>query len=87
MRAVLLDWLVEVCKEFTLKRETLHLAIHNFDRFMVRHENIARNELQLYGIASLYIACKIEEIYPPKVSDFSQASNYGFSNHQILKAE
>lgn len=45
MRAVLIDWLVEVCKEFTLKRETLHLAVHNFDRFMARQENVPRNEL------------------------------------------
>ncbi len=71
MRAVLIDWLTEVCKEFTLKRETLHLAIHNFDRFMARREGVQRSELQLVGIATLYIACKIEEIYPPKVSDFS----------------
>ena len=67
----MIDWVTEVCKEFTLKRETLHLAIHNLDRFLARKEGIPRTELQLVGIAALYIACKIEEIYPPKVSDFS----------------
>jgi hypothetical protein len=45
MRAVLIDWLVEVCKEFTLKRETLHLAIHNFDRYMSRKDCVPKSEL------------------------------------------
>lgn len=45
MRAVLVDWLTEVCKEFTLKRETLHLAVHNFDLFMARRDNVPRGEL------------------------------------------
>jgi hypothetical protein len=40
MRAVLIDWLIEVCKEFSLKRETLHLAVHNFDRFMTKKEGV-----------------------------------------------
>jgi len=28
MRAILLDWMEEVCAEFGLKRETLHLAMN-----------------------------------------------------------
>lgn len=34
LRAILVDWIMEVCKEFTLKRETFHLAVHNMDRYI-----------------------------------------------------
>ncbi|CAD8058303.1 unnamed protein product [Paramecium primaurelia] len=86
MRSILYDWISEVCKEFTLKRETFHLCIHNLDRYMSKI-SISKSELQLCGLASLLIACKIEEIYPPKVNDFSSASNYGFTEQQILDKE
>jgi cyclin E len=59
MRSILYDWISEVCKEFTLKRETFHLCVHNLDRYMSKIQ-IAKSELQLLGLASLYIACKIE---------------------------
>ena len=34
MRAILYDWLMEVCNEFTLKRETYYLATYYIDRFL-----------------------------------------------------
>lgn len=64
MRAILVDWMMEVCKEFTLKRETFYLSIHNLDRYLTKKE-VLKNELQLVGIANLYIACKIEVKVPP----------------------
>ncbi|KAM3141112.1 hypothetical protein pb186bvf_006717 [Paramecium bursaria] len=86
MRSILIDWIMEVCKEFTLKRETFHLTVINLDRYLTK-VNVSKSELQLVGLACLYISCKIEEIYPPKVSDFSQASNYGFTTQQIMQKE
>ncbi|CAD8145454.1 unnamed protein product [Paramecium pentaurelia] len=86
MRSILFDWISEVCKEFTLKRETFHLCVHNLDRYMSKIQ-ISKQELQLLGLASLSIACKIEEIYPPKINDFSQASNYSFTEQQIIEKE
>lgn len=34
MRAILLDWLVEISHAYRLHRETFHLAVEYFDRFM-----------------------------------------------------
>lgn len=34
MRAILLDWLVEIAHAYRLHRETFHLAVEYFDRFM-----------------------------------------------------
>jgi cyclin E len=71
MRAILLDWMMEVSSEFTLKRETYHLAVSYVDRFLERHKNVQKNEFQLVGLACLFLASKIEEIYPPKIADFA----------------
>ncbi|KAF6034108.1 CCNA2 [Bugula neritina] len=34
MRTILVDWLVEVCEEYKLHDETLHLAVNYIDRFL-----------------------------------------------------
>jgi len=60
MRAILLDWMMEVCNEFTLKRETFHLAVNYVDRILSAKANVLKNELQLIGVVSMFIASKIE---------------------------
>lgn len=34
MRSILLDWAMEVCMEYLMKRETFHLAINYIDRYL-----------------------------------------------------
>lgn len=63
MRTILMDWMMEVCSEFTLKRETFHLSISYVDRYLSKVKNIERSKLQLIGLSSMYIAAKIEVIY------------------------
>ncbi|XP_060776669.1 G1/S-specific cyclin-E2 isoform X2 [Neoarius graeffei] len=60
MRAILLDWLLEVSEVYTLHRETFYLAQDFFDRFMLTQVAIGKNQLQLIGITSLFIASKLE---------------------------
>lgn len=36
VRAILFDWLMEICSEFRFFRETYYLAISIFDRFLSR---------------------------------------------------
>ena len=40
MRAILLDWMMEVCNEFTLKRETFFYSVNYVDRFLSVHPNV-----------------------------------------------
>jgi len=60
MRTILMDWMMEVCSEFTLKRETFHLAINYVDRYLTKVKNIEKNKLQLIGLSAMYIASKVE---------------------------
>jgi len=66
MRAILVDWLVEVHMKFNLVPETLFLCINVIDRYC-EIVNVPRAKLQLVGVTALLIACKYEEIYPPEV--------------------
>lgn len=55
MRAILVDWLVEVGEEYKLHRETLCLAVNYIDRFL-SHMAVMRQKLQLLGAASMFLA-------------------------------
>ncbi|XP_055489670.1 G1/S-specific cyclin-E2 isoform X1 [Leucoraja erinacea] len=87
MRAILLDWLIEVCDVYTLHRETFYLAQDFFDRFMFTQENVHKSKLQLIGIASLFIAAKLEEIYPPKLNEFAYVTDGACTETEILDME
>jgi Cyclin, N-terminal domain len=60
MRAILFDWMMEVCMEFTLKRETFHYSVNYVDRYLSSVQNIQKWELQLVGVTAMYIASKVE---------------------------
>ncbi|XP_053699735.1 G1/S-specific cyclin-E2 [Synchiropus splendidus] len=75
MRAILLDWLLEVSEVYCLHRQTAYLAQDFFDRFMMTQHDVSKDLLQLIGITALFIAAKIEEIYPPKIFEFSYVTD------------
>ena len=86
MRAVLVDWLVEVAEDFRLVTETLYLAISYMDRFLSVRA-IDREELQLLGITCLYIAAKYEEIQPPGVDRFAYVTDSACTVDDIVNVE
>jgi cyclin E len=59
MRAILLDWLIEVCEVYKLHRETYYLTVDYLDRYLTAKQNISKNQLQLIGITCLFIASKV----------------------------
>ncbi|KAM3142797.1 hypothetical protein pb186bvf_005181 [Paramecium bursaria] len=86
MRAILLDWMMEVSSEFLMKRETYHLAVMYVDKYLSKL-TILKSELQLLGVTSMFIASKMEEVYPAKAIDFSKSADYGYTSEQILEME
>lgn len=86
MRTILVDWLVEVSEEYQLHNETLFLAVSYVDRFL-SSMSVQRTRLQLVGTASLLIAAKFEEIYPPDVTEFVYITDDTYSKQQVLKME
>jgi cyclin B len=86
MRAILVDWLVEVHRMFKLLPETLFLAVNIIDRYLSLTQ-ISREKLQLVGVTAMLIASKYEEIYAPEVNDFVYISDGAYTKQQILKME
>ncbi|XP_020577360.1 G2/mitotic-specific cyclin S13-7-like isoform X2 [Phalaenopsis equestris] len=86
MRAILVDWLLEVHHKFELMPETLYLTMFIIDRFL-SIESVHRKELQLVGISAMLIASKYEEIWAPEVNDFICISDRAYTREQILRME
>ncbi|CAM9224722.1 unnamed protein product [Chrysoparadoxa australica] len=86
MRAILIDWIVEVHLKFKLSPPTLYLACHLIDRYCML-ETVHRNKLQLVGVTALFIACKYEEIYPPEVRDCVYITDHAYSRAEVLDME
>jgi len=87
MRAILLDWLIEVCEVYRLHRETFYLAVDFIDRFLGVAPAVPKNRLQLIGVTCLFIGAKIEEIYPPKLQEFAYVTDGACTEEEILQME
>lgn len=86
MRAILVDWLIEVHMKFRLVPETLYLCINIIDRYCSQVK-VQRAKLQLVGVTALLIACKYEEIYPPEVRDCVYITDSAYAREELLDME
>lgn len=86
MRAILLDWLVDVQVKFKLLPETLFMAVNLIDRYC-QLIKMTRTKYQLLGITSLFIAAKYEEIYPPELKEFVYVTDNAYTKTDVLEME
>lgn len=86
MRAMLIDWIVEVHRKFNMLPETLFLTVNLIDRFLSTTQ-IKRSDLQLVGVTAMVIASKYEEIYPPVVNDFVYFTDNAYTRERVLEME
>ena len=86
MRAILVDWLIEVHLKFKLMPETMFLTVNLIDRFLER-KLVVRQKLQLVGVTAMLLASKYEEIYAPEVRDFVFITDRAYNREQILAME
>ncbi|WWC86938.1 uncharacterized protein L201_001818 [Kwoniella dendrophila CBS 6074] len=86
MRAILMDWLIEVHSKFRLLPETLFIATNLVDRFLSKRV-ISLVKFQLVGLTALFIAAKYEEVICPSIEHFLHMTDGGYDTEEILKAE
>jgi len=86
MRAILIDWLVDVHKKYKLRPETLFLTVQLIDRYL-EVQVTKQSHLQLVGATALLIAAKFEEIHPPAIKEFEYITDKAYSRDEILKME
>ncbi|KNA05147.1 hypothetical protein SOVF_193090 [Spinacia oleracea] len=86
MRAILVDWLVEVAEEYRLVPDTLYLTVNYIDRYLSGN-TINRQRLQLLGVACMMIAAKYEEICAPQVEEFCYITDNTYFKDEVLEME
>jgi len=86
MRAILVDWMVEVQESFEFNHETLYSAVKIVDIYLSK-KKVAKDNLQLIGAAALLLASKVEELMPPLVSDFVYVCDDAYTRDTILAME
>ncbi|KAA3476794.1 cyclin-A2-2-like [Gossypium australe] len=82
MRAILIDWLVEVSEEYKLVPDTLYLTVSLIDRFL-SHNVIEKQRLQLVGVSCMLIASKYEEICAPRVEEFCFITDNTYTSGEL----
>ena len=86
MRAILIDWLIEVHYRFRLKSETLFQTVWIIDTYLSIYP-IIRARLQLLGIASLLISCKSQEIYYPQLNELIDITDGAYIKEELIEME
>ena len=86
MRAVLIDWVVQVHGKFNLLPETLFLTVNYIDRFLSKRK-VSLSRFQLVGAVAFFIAAKYEEINCPTVQEVAFMADNAYTIDEFLKAE
>lgn len=86
MRAVLMDWLIQVHQRFGLLPETLFLSVNYIDRFL-SSKVVSLAKLQLVGATAIFLASKYEEVNCPSIAEIVYMVDNGYTADEILKAE
>lgn len=86
MRAILVDWLVEVQENFELNHETLYLAVKLTDHYLSLCP-VNRESLQLIGSTTMLIASKFEERSPPLMDDFLYICDDAYRREELVAME
>ena len=86
MRAILVDWIIEIHDKFHYKSQTLYQTIWLIDTYL-SIKYIERGDFQLLGLGCLYISCKFNEIYCPQLNEFVEATDGAYSKDDLLRIE
>lgn len=86
MRAILVDWLVDVHLKFRLAESTLYLAVQIVDAYLAKRQT-GRTLLQLVGITALLLASKYEDVEAPEISDCTYVCHETYEASQVMAME
>ncbi|WPG99855.1 Hypothetical protein R9X50_00267500 [Acrodontium crateriforme] len=86
MRAVLMDWVIQVHGRFNLLPETLFLTVNYIDRFL-SCKIVSLGKLQLVGATAIFVAAKYEEVQCPTIAEIIYMVDGGYTAEELLKAE
>ena len=86
MRAILVDWIIDIHNQCNMKKKTLFQTIFIIDAFLSKN-NIDKKDFQLLGMASLLIASKETEVIFPSLNTFLALSNFAYTKEELIEME
>ena len=86
MRAILIDWIIDVHLRFNLRQETLFMTIWLIDTYL-SFALVQRDKLQLLGITCLLISGKAHEIYYPQHNKLLEMTDNAYIKEEMLTME
>ena len=86
MRAILIDWIIDIHFRFNLRQETLFMTIWLIDTYL-SYAFVPRDKLQLLGITCLLISCKSHEIYYPQQNKLIEMTDNAYTKEEMLTME
>ena len=89
IRTKMIDWMIEVLYAYHSDPPTLFLAIHLLDLYIAKSEVLlTNNDIHLTGIVCLYIASKMEDLVPLRMSHVKAKIGHNkFSEKKIREKE
>ncbi|KAL0207801.1 hypothetical protein P9112_012429 [Eukaryota sp. TZLM1-RC] len=85
-RTSVIDWMVDVHARFKSVPESLFTAINYMDRFLSQ-KAVVRSKLQLIAYTSLFLACKYEDVYTPRLKHWVKLVYPTIQQHELIRAE
>lgn len=86
MRIILIDWLFEVNCKLKFKEETFFITVYIIDSYLSQ-KFVPRKKYQLLGVAALFIATKLNEIFTGKVRDYAFITDNAYKESEITDME
>ena len=83
MRAIILDWMMELSNFFRIKRETYYLTMNYLDRYLMTLNGSSQLNLQLAGLKCFHMASKMDEVFPLKQAHCLRAADFKYSAKQF----
>ena len=88
-RTKMVDWMIEVLYAYNSDSPTIFLAIHIMDLYIWKSRIVlTNNDIHLIGIVSIYLASKMEDIVPLRMTHIKVKIGHNkFSEKEIKKQE
>jgi hypothetical protein len=87
MRAILFDWMNEVCSDNQFCREAYHYSLCYVDQYLANGNTVDKSNFQLLGLTCLFIACKMEEVDQISAEDLVSYTMGAYGVQDLLNLE
>ena len=88
VRSQMVDWMLEVFTNYKSSDETFFLCIYIMDQYIMLTRSKLKNEdIYLIGITCIFIASKLEDLYPMRLGHILRICSNNFTENDIKQKE